>query len=106
MVNATHGAVDAGVRTKSAQSRLRLASATDLPATVESVDMQRKCFSASEHISSRACRVPAGQSSQCSSVCGAWTHPCAAGVHCVVHQMFVCLKTDTAAAAGGVCVGD
>jgi len=25
-------------------------------------------------ISSRAWRVPAGQSSQCSSVCGAWPH--------------------------------
>jgi len=51
--------------------RLRLASATDLPGTVESVD--RGSASVVVKISSRACRVP-GQSSQCSSVRGAWPH--------------------------------
>ena len=51
--------------------RLRLASATDLPGTVESVD--RGSASVVVKISNRACRVP-GQSSQCCSVCGAWPH--------------------------------
>ena len=50
---------------------LRLASATDLPGTVDSVD--RGSVSVVPKISSRACRVP-GQSSQCFSVYGAWLH--------------------------------
>jgi len=51
--------------------RLDLASASemDLPGNVESVD--GGSASAVPKISSRACRVP-GQSSQCSSVSGAW----------------------------------
>ena len=51
--------------------RVRLASATDLPGTVDSVD--RGSVSVVPKISSRACRVP-GQSSQCFSVYGAWLH--------------------------------
>ena len=51
--------------------RLRLASATELPGTVDSVD--RVSASVVVKISSRVCRVP-GQWSQCSSVCDAWPH--------------------------------
>jgi len=51
--------------------RVRLASETDLPGTVESVD--RGSASVVVKISSRACSVP-GQSSQCFSVCAAWPH--------------------------------
>ena len=51
--------------------RVRLASATDLPGTADSVD--RGSASVVVKVCSRACRVP-GQSSQCSSVCGVWPH--------------------------------
>jgi len=51
--------------------RVRLASATDLPGKVESVDSALVILV--PEISNRACRVP-GQSSRCSSVCGAWPH--------------------------------
>jgi len=51
--------------------RVRLASATDLPRKVESVDSALVVLV--PEISNRACRVP-GQSSRCSSVCGAWPH--------------------------------
>jgi len=51
--------------------RVRLASATDLPGKLESLD--RGGASVVPKISSRASRVP-GQSSQCSSVCGGWPH--------------------------------
>jgi len=51
--------------------RERPASATELSGTVESVD--RGSASVVPKISSRSSGVP-GQSSQCSSVCGAWPH--------------------------------
>ena len=51
--------------------RVRLASATDLPGKVESVDSALVILV--PEISNRACRVP-GQSSRCSSICGAWPH--------------------------------
>jgi len=59
--------------------RVRPASATDLPATVDSVD--RVSASLVPEIPSRACRVP-GQSSQCST---SWT----VGVSCVVRLLLL-----------------
>ena len=81
--------------------RVRLASATDLSGTADSVD--RESASVVVKVRSRACRVP-GQSSQCSSVCGVWPHlgQLGRGVNCVVHQMFVCRKTAAADGDGAI----
>jgi len=60
-----------GIRTKSSQST-SCASATDLPGTADSVD-RGSASVVVPNISSRACRV-SRESSQCSSVRGAWPH--------------------------------
>jgi len=62
--------VDDGVRTKSSQTTSYQCDRLDC-GTVQSVD--RGSASVVPKIPSRACRVP-GQSSQCSSVRGAWPH--------------------------------
>ena len=52
--------------------RVRLASETDLPGTVDIVDYTGSA-SVVVKISNHACSVPE-QSSECSSFCGAWLH--------------------------------
>jgi len=62
-------------------------SATDLPGTAESVD--RGSASVVVKISSRACSVP-GQSSQCFSVCAAWSHLVLSINTVCMHEGFSC----------------